>query len=207
LIDALGGPERTLALARNAMAQGDYRWASDLLQNLVFAAPDTPEAKVLLAQSYRQQGYQAESAIWRNQFLAAAGDLTNGRAPMSAAQSADLIAAIATQELLDSAATRFAPERFARPRLSVALEMTDRKEQATLEANGRVLIGRVGEAPSAPDVTVRGPRALMLAMLFLKQPVAAMQQAGLTVEGDAAALQHLIDTLDPVPQGFDIVTP
>ena len=207
LIDALGGPERTLALARNAMAQGDYRWASDLLQNLVFAAPDTPEAKALLAQSYRQQGYQAESAIWRNQFLAAAGDLTNGRAPMSAAQSADLIAAIATQELLDSAATRFAPERFARPRLSVALEMTDRKEQATLEANGRVLIGRVGEMPSAPDVTVRGPRALMLAMLFLKQPVAAMQQAGLTVEGDAAALQHLIDTLDPLPQGFDIVTP
>ena len=207
LIAALGGPERTLALARNAMAQGDYRWASDLLQNLVFAAPDTPEAKALLAQSYRQQGYQAESAIWRNQFLAAAGDLTNGRAPMSAAQSADLIAAIATEELLDSAATRFAPERFARPRLIVALELTDRKEQATLEANGRVLIGRVGDSPSAPDVTVRGPRALMLAMLFLKQPVAAMQQAGLKVEGDAAALQHLIDTLDPLPQGFDIVTP
>jgi alkyl sulfatase BDS1-like metallo-beta-lactamase superfamily hydrolase len=207
LIDALGGPERTMALARNAVAEGDYRWASDLLQNLVFAAPDTPEAKALLAQSYRQQGYQAESAIWRNQFLAAAGDLTNGRAPMSAAQSTDLIAAIATQELLDSAATRFAPERFDRPGLIVALELTDRKEQATLEANGRVLIGRVGAAPSAPDVTVRGPRALMLAMLFLKQPVAAMQGAGLKIEGDAAALQHLIDTLDPLPQGFDIVTP
>jgi alkyl sulfatase BDS1-like metallo-beta-lactamase superfamily hydrolase len=207
LIDALGGPERTMALARNAVAEGDYRWASDLLQNLVFAAPDTPEAKALLAQSYRQQGYQAESAIWRNQFLAAAGDLTNGRAPMAAAQSTDLIAAIATQELLDSAATRFAPERFDRPGLIVALELTDRKEQATLEANGRVLIGRVGAAPSAPDVTVRGPRALMLAMLFLKQPVAAMQGAGLKIEGDAAALQHLIDTLDPLPQGFDIVTP
>jgi alkyl sulfatase BDS1-like metallo-beta-lactamase superfamily hydrolase len=207
LIEALGGPERTIALARNAMAGGDYRWASDLLQSLVFAAPDTPEAKALLAQSYRQQGYQAESAIWRNQFLAAAGDLMNGRAPMSAAQSTDLIAAISTQELLDSAATRFAPERFARPSLIVALELTDRKEQAALEANARVMIGRVGGLPSAPDVTVRGPRALMLAMLFLKQPVAAMQKAGLTVEGDAAALQHLIDTLDPVPQGFDIVTP
>ena len=80
-----------------------------------------------------------------------------------------------------------------------------------LEANGRVLIGRVGTWPAAhpaiPDVTVRGPRALLLAMLFLKQPVAAMQKAGLQVEGDAAALQHLIDALDPVPQGFDIVTP
>jgi alkyl sulfatase BDS1-like metallo-beta-lactamase superfamily hydrolase len=207
LIAALGGADRTLALARNAMAAGDYRWASDLLQNLVFAAPDNAAAKALLAESYEQQGFQSESAIWRNQFLAAAGDLRQGRAPMSAAQSTDLIAAIATQELLDSAATRFAPERFGARRLTVALDLTDRKEQAVIEANGRVLIGRIGALPSAPDVTVRGPRALLLAMLFLKQPVSAMQGAGLQVEGDAAALQALIDALDPVPQGFDIVTP
>jgi alkyl sulfatase BDS1-like metallo-beta-lactamase superfamily hydrolase len=76
-----------------------------------------------------------------------------------------------------------------------------------IAANGRVLIGRVSAAPGAADVTVRGPRALMLAMLFLKQPVSAMQTAGLQVEGDAAALQALIDALDPVPQGFDIVLP
>ena len=207
LIDALGGADRTLALARNAMAGGDYRWASDLLQSLVFAAPETPGAKALLAESYEQQGFQSESAIWRNQFLAAASDLGQGRAPASAAQSADLIAAIATQELLDSAATRFAPERFGARELTVAIDLTDRKEQAMIAANGSVLIGRVGALPSAPDVTLRGPRALLLAMLFLKQPVSAMQSAGLQVEGDAAALQQLIDALDPVPQGFDIVTP
>ena len=207
LINALGGAGRTLALARNAMATGDYRWASDLLQNLVFAAPDSAEAKALLAESYEQQGFQSESAIWRNQFLIAAGDLREGRAPVSAAQSSDLIAAIATQELLDSAATRFAPERFDAPGLTVAIDLTDRKEQVTIEANRRVLIGRMGALPTAADVTVRGPRALVLAMLFLKQPVTAMQGAGLQVEGDAAALQRLIDALDPVPQGFDIVTP
>jgi alkyl sulfatase BDS1-like metallo-beta-lactamase superfamily hydrolase len=207
LIDALGGADRTLALARTAMTAGDYRWASDLLQNLVFAAPDNAAATALLAESYEQQGFQAESAIWRNQFLAAARDLRQGSTPRSAAQSTDLIAAIATAELLDSAATRFAPERFGARKLTVALDLTDRKEQAMLEANSRVLIGRVGPLPAAPDITVRGPRALLLAMLFLKQPVAAMQKAGLQVEGDATALQHLIDALDPVPQGFDIVTP
>lgn len=205
LTDALGGAERTLALARNAMAAGDYRWASDLLQNLVFAAPDNGAAKALLAESYEQQGYAAESAIWRNQFLAAAGDLRRGRASGAAAQSTDLIAAIATAELLDSAATRFAPERFGARRLVVGIELTERKEQAMLEANGRVLIGRVGALPPTADVTIRGPRALLLALLFLKQPVSAMQSAGLAVEGDAAALQHLIDALDPLPQGFNIV--
>jgi alkyl sulfatase BDS1-like metallo-beta-lactamase superfamily hydrolase len=207
LVDALGGADRVRALAANAMAAGDYRWASDLLQNLLFAAPGDAAARTMLADSYEQQGYRAESAIWRNQFLAAAGDLRNGRPPLPAAQSTDLIAALATEELLDSAATRFAPERFAGRRLTVALELTDRKETATIEANGQAMIGRVGIAPAAPDVTLRGPRALLLGLFFLKQPVSAMQGAGLVVEGDAAALQALVDALDPMPQGFDIVTP
>lgn len=208
LIAALGGADRTMALAENAMASGDYRWASDLLQNLVFAEPGNAAAKALLAASYTQQGYAAESAIWRNQFLAAASDLTRPRPPAPAAQPADLIAALATQELLDSAATRFAPERFGARRLTVAIELTDRGETATIEAGGQVMIGRVGAAaPVTPDVTIRGPRLALLALLFMKQPVSALSGAGLKVEGDAAALQALVDALDPMPQGFDIVTP
>jgi alkyl sulfatase BDS1-like metallo-beta-lactamase superfamily hydrolase len=207
LVEALGGGERVLALARGAMAQGDYRWSSDLLQNLVFAAPDNAAAKALLAESYQQQGYQSESAIWRNQFLAAAQDLRGASTGRAASQSTDLIAGVATQELLDSAATRFAPERFGNRRLTVGIALTDRKEQAMIEANGRVLIGRVGALPEAADVTVTGPRALVLALLFLRQPVSAMQGAGLRVQGDAAALQALVDALDPMPQGFAIVEP
>ncbi len=207
LIAALGGAERTLALAENAMAEGDYRWASDLLQNLVFAEPGNAAAKALLAASYTQQAYRAESAIWRNQFLAAASDLTRGRPPVSAVQSADLIASLATQELLDSAATRFAPERFGGRRLKVGIELTDRGETAMIEAGAQVMIGRMGAMPPAPDVTIRGPRLALLGLLFLKQPVAALAGAGLKVEGDAAALQALVDALDPMPQGFDIVTP
>ncbi|GAB4476180.1 MAG: alkyl/aryl-sulfatase [Erythrobacter tepidarius] len=207
LVEALGGADRTLALAENAMAAGDYRWASDLLQNLVFAAPDNIMARTRLAESYEQQGYRSESAIWRNQFLAAAGDLRAARPARPASQSADLIAALATRELLDAAATRFAPERFGNRRLIVGIELTDRKEQAMIEATGQVLIGRVGALPPAADVTIRGPRLALLALLFLKQPVSAMQGAGLKVEGNAAALQALVDALDPMPQGFNIVVP
>jgi alkyl sulfatase BDS1-like metallo-beta-lactamase superfamily hydrolase len=207
LINALGGSDRTLALAHNAMIEGDYRWASDLLQNVVFAEPDNAAAKALLAESYEQQGFQSESAIWRNQFLAAARDLRQGRVAGTAVQSADLIAAVSTQELLDSAATRFAPERFGARRITVGIDLPDRKETAMIEANGRVLIGRTGALPASPDVTIRGPRAMLLAMLFLKQPVSAMQTAGLQVDGDPAVFQALLDALDPVPQGFDIVLP
>lgn len=208
LIEALGGEARTQALAQTAMAQGDYRWASDLLQNLVFANPDNAAAKAMLAASYEQQGFQAQSAIWRNQFLSAANDLRRGRASSQATQSTDLIAAIPTQELLDSAATRFAPERAGSRNLTIAIDLTDRGEQAALEIGQHAMIARVGTLPPAPDITIRGPRRALLALMFLRVPVktvAAMD--GVTITGDRAGLQTLIDGLDPMPQGFDIVTP
>jgi len=208
LIEALGGADRTLALAQNAMAGGDYRWASDLLQNLVFAAPNNAAAKAMLANSYQQQGFQSESAIWRNQFLSAASDLTRGRPQASAAQSNDMIAAISTQELLDSAATLFAPERPGRRGFTVAIDLSDRKETAMLDVGEQAIIGRVGALPAKADVTFRGPRRALLALLFVRMPVSAVAgMDGVTIEGDQAALQALIDALDPMPQGFDIVTP
>lgn len=208
LVDALGGAERTLALAQNAMAAGDYRWASDLLQNLVFAAPENAGAKALLAQSYEQQGYQAESAIWRNQFLAAASELRSGRASANAAQNNDMVAAISTQELLDSAATLYAPERPGLQAFTIAIEIPDRKEQATLEVSQQAMIGRVGALPGKPDVTIRGPRRALLALLFVRMPVSAVAgMEGVTITGDNAGLQALLDRLDPMPHGFDIVTP
>jgi len=208
LIDALGGADRTLALAENAMAAGDYRWSSDLLQDLVFADPANAKAKAMLADSYEQQGYQAESAIWRNQFLAAANELRHGRIDASAAQSNDMIAALSTQELLDSAATLFAPERPGRRGYTVALDLTDRKEQAGIEVGEQAIIGRVGALPAKADVTLHAPRRALLALLFAKIPVAAIAgMEGVTIEGDKAALQALADSLDPRPQAFDIVTP
>lgn len=208
LVEALGGADRTLALAENAFARGDYRWASDLLQNLVFAEPANAKAKALLAQSYEQQGYQSESAIWRNQFLSAAFELRNGRVDRSTAQSNDMIAAIPTQELLDSVATLFAPERPQVRNFSIAIELPDRGETATLEVGEQAMIGRVGVLPAKPAVTIRGPRRAMLALLFVRMPVDTVaKMPGVTIEGDLVALQAMIDALDPMPHGFDIVMP
>ena len=198
---------RVTALAQNAMADGDYRWSSDLLQQLVFADPKNGTAKSLLADSYEQQGYQSESAIWRNQFLVAAKELRDGPPENFATQSPDLIAAVPTQLLLDSTSTRFDPKSLGREAANIQLEIIDRGETASIEANGNVLIGRVGHVANEPDVIIRGPRQLMLAMLFLRMPVAQLQAGGLQVEGDASAMQAVIDALDPMPSSFPILTP
>jgi alkyl sulfatase BDS1-like metallo-beta-lactamase superfamily hydrolase len=207
MVAALGGADRVMAVARNAMAQGDYRWSSDLLQQLVFAEPNNVDARALLADSYEQQGYQSESAIWRNQFLVAASELRKGRTDNFKTQSPDLVAAIPTGLLLDSAATRFDPASFSRERATVRFDLIDRSESASVEANRSVMIPRMEETATVPDVIVTGPRQLVLGLLFLKLPLQRMEAAGLSVEGDREALQALLGAIDPMPGGFEIVTP
>lgn len=206
-VSAMGGSEKVLRIAREAMAEGDYRWSSDLLNQLVFADPHNPEARGLLADSYEQQGYQAESAIWRNQFLAAANELRSGYRGKLSTQSTDLIAAVPTQLLLDSVATRYDPAKLGRPGLKANLVITDRQEQVGIEAGSTVLLARVGRPLADPAVTVTGPRKLILGLLFLKLPAWRLAAEGLKIEGDAGALDALQGALDPLQGGFNIAEP
>ena len=206
-VAAMGGAKKVLTLARTAMTRGDYRWSSDLLNQLVFADPANLSARALLADSYEQQGYQAESAIWRNQFLSAAHDLRTGYKPAgSGAQNQDLIAAVPTQLLLDTVATRYDPAKIAAP-LALNLVLSDRNETVGIEAGKSVLFARVGQPTVQPAATITGPRRLILGLLFLKLPLAQLQAAGLKVEGDPAAIAALQAALDPIPAGFTIAEP
>lgn len=206
-VAAMGGAKKVLALANKAMVAGDYRWSSDLLDKLVFADPANQEARAALADSYEQQGYQAESAIWRNQFLSAAKDLREPVKGLSrATQNEDVIAAVPTWLLLDSAATRYDPARLGRSRVAIDLVFPERKERASLEAGPTTLFGR--DIPAErPDATLAGPRRLVLGLLFLKVPLAQLEAAGLKVEGDRAAVEALAGALDPMPGPFNIAEP
>jgi alkyl sulfatase BDS1-like metallo-beta-lactamase superfamily hydrolase len=203
----MGGAKKVLAAAKRAMVSGDYRWSSDLLNQLVFADPKNAEGRALLADSYEQQGYQAESAIWRNQFLSAANDLRNGVKASATIQSPDMIGAIPTGLLLESVATRLDPLKVAGRTLAINFVIADRAETAKISVGNGVLISEMGSTHDAPAATIKGPRQLFLAMLFLKMPLVQLQAAGLKIEGDIAAVEALQAALDPIPGTFNIAEP
>jgi len=207
LVAAIGGTAKVLVQAKAAMKAGDYRWSSELLNAAVFADPANKVARAALADSYEQQGYQAESAIWRNQFLAAANELRHGRiASAASTQSQDLIAAVPTQLLLDSAATRIDPAKLAGRHMAINLVMPERGETAAIELTGTTMLARMSAA-SDVQATLTGPRRLLLGLLFLKLPLAQLEMAGLKVEGDRAAVEAWLAALDPMPGAFNIVEP
>ena len=203
----MGGAAKLLAAAKRAMAAGDYRWSSDLLNQLIFADPKNAKGRALLADSYEQQGYQAESAIWRNQFLSAAHDLRKGISASPTTQSADTVAAIPTALLLDSVATRLNPAALGERKLAINMVISDRKEVASLTLANGVLIPAMEASSPTTDATITGPRQLFVAMLFLKMPLAQLEAAGLKIEGDRSAVEALHAALDPLPVAFNIAEP
>ncbi|MFM2020962.1 MAG: hypothetical protein RJB02_670, partial [Pseudomonadota bacterium] len=203
----MGGAKKVVAAAKRAMASGDYRWSSDLLNQLIFADPKHSEGRALLADSYEQQGYQAESAIWRNQFLSAARDLRQGVQASATIQSPDMIAAVPTGLLMESIATRLNPATIGDRKLAINFAISDRKEMVKVSVGNAVMISETGTRHDQPQATVTGPRQLFLAMLFLKMPIAQLEMAGLKVEGDKAAVEALQASLDPIAGAFNIVEP
>lgn len=207
LVAAIGGASKVLIEAKKAIAAGDYRWSSDLLNSLVFADPKNAEGRSLLADSYEQQGYQAESAIWRNMFLSAARDLREGVKASITSQSIDMISAIPTGLLLDSVATRLDPEKIGDTSLAINFVFSDRQEKAKISVGNAVMFSEMGASHAAPAATVSGPRQLFLALLFLKLPLAQLEGAGLRVEGDRTVVEALQAALDPMPGPFNIAEP
>jgi alkyl sulfatase BDS1-like metallo-beta-lactamase superfamily hydrolase len=205
LVAAIGGADKVLIQGQAAMEKGDYRWASDLLQNLVFAEPSNKAARAALADSYEQQGYQSESGIWRNQFLVAANELRHGNTtPSNATTNEDLIAAVPTQLLLDSAATRLDVSKLGSRKFTINLVMPERAETAGVELTGTTMIARMMPA-TAPTATVTAPRRALLGLMFLKLPLAAVEKMGVKIEGDRAAVETWLAALDPMPGSFGIV--
>ncbi len=105
MVEYMGGATALLERARADFAAGEYRWVAQVLSHLVFAEPENPEGRELLADTFEQLGYQAESATWRNAYLYGAQELRHGLAklpprPMIGARPGTLrISSISTNDL------------------------------------------------------------------------------------------------------------
>ena len=206
-VEAMGGPDRVLVIARNAMAAGDYRWASDILNQLVFAQPTNAEARALLADSYEQMGYQAESAVWRSIYLAGARELRGGTQAAVSIINPDVLAALPTSLLMDILATRIDPEMIGGKRLAFNFEIEDRSEVArVLIANG-VMTTELGTRFDRPDAALRGPLHSFVDLLFLDKPLPELVHDGLKVTGTGSAIEYLQRSIEEPPPLFNISEP
>lgn len=206
-VDAIGGANKVTALAQAAFDKGDYAWAAELLDKLIFAGGGDAGTKPLLARTYRQLAYQSENALWRNMYLTAADELANGVAADDPTGGASLISQLPPTDLFDILAVRIDPAKAGDSSASLGFVFPDKAQEHTITVTNGVLIHRPG-LRDGRQATLTVRYADLLAALFAGKPLAAKVASGeATIDGDPAAFARLTGWLDKPDPTFAIVTP
>ena len=102
-VEFMGGADAILEKAAKYYEKGEFRWVAEVLNHLVFADSENKAAKTLLANAMEQLGYQAESGVWRNEYLAAVAELRHGvkRAKVPVTSGPDVMRAMTLDMLFD----------------------------------------------------------------------------------------------------------
>jgi alkyl sulfatase BDS1-like metallo-beta-lactamase superfamily hydrolase len=207
-VAAMGGARAVLAQKRRAAGAGDYRWAVELGSHLLFAAPDNRAARLQQADALEQLGYQAESGVWRNQYLSAAQELRSSGPLPAAPLSLELLARLPLETVFDLLAVRLDHPQVDGVKLGVNLHFTDTGEDFALELSNAVLNNAPGRKLARPDVALSLSREALFGLLLGKLPLPAAVAAGqVRLEGDARALATLFGALRQFDPAFPIVTP
>ncbi|HEV7772653.1 MAG TPA: alkyl sulfatase dimerization domain-containing protein [Conexibacter sp.] len=204
-----GGPESLLAHAREAFAQGDYRWVAELVNHLVFADPDNSEAKELQAQALEQLAFGAENGTWRNFFLMGARELREGVGGTATATAPrDIVRNLAAEHLFDAMAIRLDGPRAGDREITLHWIFTDTGHEHELTLRHGVLTHRRDGRIAEPDATVRIARAAFDSIVDRSATIEDIVTSGsLVVEGNAAKLGELLGLLEDPDPAFPIVTP
>ena len=208
-VEAMGGRNGALAVARSAFDDGDYRWCAEVGKHLVFADDGDDEARDLLADALEQLGFGAENGTWRNAYLAGATELRSGSfgTPVSSS-GPDLIGALTVAQVLDSIAIRIDGPAAWGVRSSVAFAITDEGVTHLAELRNGALNHRTVTSVPAGTTTFSLTRLDLISAITGTVDVAeALTDGRINVDGDPAELAQLVGLLAPVDPDFNIVTP
>jgi alkyl sulfatase BDS1-like metallo-beta-lactamase superfamily hydrolase len=199
-VSAMGGAEAVVAIARQAFDEGDYRWAAEILNHVLFAEPSHEGATALQADTFEQLGFGSENGTWRSAYLAGTTELRHGNFGTPAATtSADMLRALTPEQIFDAIAIRVDGPRAWDLRLSIGIILTDSGEAFRLDLSNGVLVHRPAAGEGA-DLVLRAPRAALVGLL-------AGSTDGMEIEGDPGVLVRLAAVLEAPDPDFAIVTP
>ncbi|MEM7797727.1 MAG: alkyl sulfatase dimerization domain-containing protein [Chloroflexota bacterium] len=209
-VEALGGVDQIIKLARKAIEDDKLQWASTLLNHVVFAGQANEEVNALLAAVYQNQGFRSESAIVRNVYLKGAREIESGVVPLAsfgAGRNRDLAAALSLEDWFNIIAVRLNPDRSRGIDLAIRFHMGDKV--ARVEVKRQTETVRTGEAAAAGkvDAAVRLTLDQLERLSNIGLAFKAAEAEGIKIEGDRDAVQQWIHLHDHFDLWFNIVTP
>lgn len=209
-VKMMGGAEDILEQAEADFDDGEYRWVAQMLNHLVFAEPDNQAAKFLLARTYDQLAYQAESGPWRDVYLTGALELRRGAPEVGAgiANAVDLIRATPVDQFFELMAVMINGPKADGREYTLNIEFTDLKESYVLELENSVLHHRAGIAVDQADASIRITHALLVKMLTGGAGISEVLFSDeVSFDGGKVGLLRFFALLDSPDETFEIVIP
>jgi alkyl sulfatase BDS1-like metallo-beta-lactamase superfamily hydrolase len=141
----MGGRDRVLDEARNALAKEDAQWAAELATYLIRISHEDRDARAVKAAAFRKLGFAQKNTNWRNWYLAAAHELDGtldtaavtfrARANFGAPET---IAALPARVWVEGLTTRLAAEKTLDVDTTMGFRFRDTNESYTLEVRGGI---------------------------------------------------------------------
>jgi alkyl sulfatase BDS1-like metallo-beta-lactamase superfamily hydrolase len=209
-VEYMGGSDAILARARADFAKGEFRFVAQAVSHLVFAEPDNLPARALLADTFEQLGYAAESSTWRNAYLFGAQELRLGmpKVPPRSPMPLDTLAALRTEQLWDVLGARLNGPKAEGKHIVLNWSFTDTGETFVLNLENSALTYTEDVQAANADASFTLARG-QLDQVIAKQTTFQDEVAAgkIKVSGNPARLGELMGLMDEFPRMFEIVEP
>jgi alkyl sulfatase BDS1-like metallo-beta-lactamase superfamily hydrolase len=206
----MGGADAILTRAAKDFAKGEFRFVAQAVSHLVFAEPDNQAARAMLADTFEQLGYAAESSTWRNAYLFGAQELRQGmpKAPPRSAMPRETLAALRTEQLFDVLGIRLNGPKAEGKRIVLNWNFTDTGESFILNLENSALTYVAGAQAANADAGFTLPRSVLDEVIAKLTTFPEAVGAGkIKVAGDPMRLAELMMLMDEFPRMFEIVEP
>jgi len=209
-VDYMGGADALLMRARQDFANGEFRFVAEAVSHLVFADPDNQTARALLADTFEQLGYAAESSTWRNAYLFGAQELRQGmpKAPPRPPMPRETLAALRTEQLWDVLGVRLNGPKAEGKHIVLNWTFTDTHERFVLTLENCALTYGEGVQADNADAGFTLTRGTLDEVIAKQTSFTDAVAAGrIEVIGNVTRLAELMDLMDEFPRMFEIVEP
>ncbi|MGB5325449.1 MAG: alkyl sulfatase dimerization domain-containing protein [Pseudomonadales bacterium] len=209
-VELAGGAGPLFDKAAQAYAQGNYRWSAELLQHLVFSGEANGEGRELLAASYDQLGYQAQSGPWRDFYLGSAYELRHGmpEKTVNIAGATAMLREVPIEMFYDALAVRVLPGKVAGKDTAIGIRINDLDRAHLLYLENSVLHHRLLAARDRTDAVLNISHQAFLRMMTGQVGLQEMLLSDdIDIDGSRTAVLGFFSGFDKPDGKFDIVLP
>jgi alkyl sulfatase BDS1-like metallo-beta-lactamase superfamily hydrolase len=190
-VDAMGGEDKVIDIARDAYAEKNYGWAAEVLTHVNNADPDNMEARDLKAQALREWGYAQTNIYWRGYAISNAAEL-DGTLDRSVAwdfANPAIVKVLPTTKILETERVNLNADRAQGKELSINIKVSDTGEVANYTVRNEIAVFSLEQDPSA-DATLSGKKLEVLGYF------ASGDVSNATIEGNSQSVDTFFSLFD-----------